>query len=89
MNNILWVKSFILFADNLLKNKIDTLYEENASRKVLKREFPPEKSEFLPGKLPPKNFSAGIFPTISLIVFLIHLRLCFDKFLQTERLQHF
>ena len=34
-----------------------------------------------PGKLPPRNFSPGIFPPTSLIPFL-HLTLCFDKFSQ-------
>ena len=53
-------------------------------------EFPPEKlpskchlENFpIPGNLPPKKFSPGIFPPISLIVFL-HLTLRFDKFSET------
>ena len=61
-------------------------------KKIPPGEFPPKKFppiKLLPGKpppplgkLPPRKFSLGIFPTISFIAFL-HLTLCFDKFSQT------
>ena len=78
------------------KIRIDTLYEENDSRKIPTEEFPHEKfppiklppGKLPPGKLLPRKFSHGILSPISLIVFL-HLTLLFDKFSQTLRPQHF
>ena len=61
------------------KIRIDTLYEDQQEK------FPPIKLPQgklpLPGKLPTRKLSPRVFSPISLIA-LLHLTLCFDKFLQ-------
>ena len=93
---ILLLKVLLYLSIIFWKIRIDTLYEENGSRKIPPEGIPIRKTPIhqsppwkpSPIKLLPRKFLPGIFPLISLFVFL-HLTLRFDKFSQTWRLWHF